>query len=304
MATVLIGGGTGLIGTRLSEILEEHGYTVEHLSRSENPDARFPAYAWDTVNGTIDEAAVARADYVINLAGAGIADKPWTDARKRIIIESRTKSTRLLLDTFRKLDKEPKAYLSSAAIGIYGDRGDEVMTEDSEPGKSGFLAESCKAWEQAIREVAATSTRTVALRIGVVLSTKGGALEKMLIPLKLRTATYFGDGSQWFSWIHIDDVCQMFLYALENENLEGFYNAVAPNPKTNKQFTEVLADAYGKSVVTVPAPAFALRLGMGEMADTVLGSTKVSAQKIQDVGFEFKFPELKPALQDLLERRV
>lgn len=304
MATVLIGGGSGLIGIRLSEILEEHGYTVEHLSRTTDPDARFPAYAWDVRNGTIDEAAVERADYVINLAGAGIADKPWTDARKQVIIESRTQSTRLLLDTFRKLRKEPKAYLSSAAIGIYGDRGEELLTEDSEPGKSGFLAESCKAWEQAIKEVAATRTRTVALRIGVVLSTKGGALEKMLIPLKLRSAAYFGDGSQWFPWVHIDDVCQMFLYALENESLEGFYNAVAPNPVRNKAFTETLVDAYGKSVLTLPAPAFALRLGMGEMADTVLGSTKVSAQKILDAGFVFQFPELKPALEDILERKV
>jgi len=299
MSTVLIGGGTGLIGTRLSALLKAKGYEVMHLSRTARPDAEFPAFEWDVEAGTIDEAAVEKADYVINLAGAGIADRPWTKARKKLIISSRVQSAALLADTFQKLGHQPKAYLSSSAIGYYGDRGNEWMSEDAAPG-NGFLSESTQAWEEAIKGVAETGVRTVGLRIGIVLSTQGGALEKMLIPFRFYTGTYFGDGEQWYSWIHIDDIARMFIYALETEALSGFYNGVAPNPVTNKRLVTQMKEALNSPALIVPAPAFAMRLAMGEMADAVLDSTRVLADKIQATGFTFEYPAIDKALDQLL----
>ncbi len=301
--TVLLGGGTGLIGSRLSQLLSNSGYEVLLLSRRAQPNAPFPTYTWNVEKGSIDNEAVQRADYIINLAGAGIADRPWTAARKQLIIDSRVQSTQLLLRACAAVNKTPAAFLSSSAIGIYGNTGNRWVQEDDPPGK-GFLAESCIIWEKAIDEAAAAGIRTVGLRIGVVLSTRGGALEKFLIPLRFRVAGYFGDGSMWYSWIHIDDVCRMFLFALENEDLRGYYNAVAPHPVTNKELIEQLVRAYGKPVLIAPAPAFALRLTMGEMADVVLNSNRISADKIQTDGFQFEFPELLPALQDLLARQI
>ncbi len=300
MKTILIGGGSGLIGMRLSELLRDRGYQVEHLSRSANPKATFPAFGWDLKNGTIDEAAVERADYIINLAGAGIADGRWTRQRKQLIIDSRVDSTRLIINALQKLNKKLLAYLSSAAVGYYGNRGDRLMHESDSPG-TGFLTESCLEWEKAIQEVAATGIRTVGLRIGVVLSTQGGALEKMLIPLRFFMATYFGSGAQWYSWIHLDDLCEMFLFAIEHEQINGFYNAVSPHPETNKNLTKTLAKAIGKPAWLLPVPAFVLRLIFGEMADTILFSTKVASEKIEQAGFEFRYPTLKPALQDLIK---
>lgn len=303
MKTVLIGGGSGLIGTRLSQVLRDRGYEVQHLSRTPDPTAEFPAFGWDIKNGTIDEHAVQRADIVINLTGAGIADKRWTDERKEIIIRSRVDSNHLLAKIFQKLGKKPLLFLSSAGIGYYGNRGDRLMHELDPPGE-GFLSESCIEWEKSIEDVANLSIRTVAFRTGIVLSTKGGALEKFLIPLHFFTSTYFGNGEQWYSWIHIDDLCRMYLFAIENETVNGFYNAVAPDPDTNKEVAKTLAKVVNKPVLVLPVPAFALRLVLGEMADTILYSTKVSSEKIEQAGFEFRFPLLAGALQDLLERKI
>jgi len=302
MPTVLIGGGTGLVGSRLSERLEAKGYTVLHLSRTANLAARFPAYHWDVEAGTIDPEAVKQADYVINLAGAGIADKPWTQARKELIISSRTETTALLRRSFTDLEHRPQAFISGAAIGYYGDRGDTVLTEEAQPGE-GFLSESCVAWEKAIEQVSATGIRTVGIRIGVVLTPKGGALEKMLLPLKAGVSTYFGSGKQWYSWIHIDDLCDLFIHALEQGSMQGFYNGVAPNPVRNKELARTLLSASAKKGLVLPAPAFVLRIAMGEMADVVLQSTRVSSEKTEHTGFIFQYPELEPALVDLFDGR-
>jgi uncharacterized protein len=300
MLTVLIAGGTGLVGTRLSEILRGRGYKVIHLSRHQNLEAKFPAYAWNVEKGTIDENALSQADYVINLAGAGIADKRWTVSRKKIIIESRTQSTALLSRFIKEKSLNIKAYLSASAIGFYGNREDDLMTEES-PAGNGFLVESTIEWEKYVKSIEALNTRTVVFRIGVVLSTKGGALEKMLISFLFRLGVYFGDGKQWFSWIHIEDICNMFVWAIENEKVEGTFNAVAPNPVTNYDLTKAIADAKGGGYLMLPTPEFALRMGMGEMADVVLSSTRVSAQKIENQGFRFQFREILPALRDLLK---
>jgi uncharacterized protein len=300
MQTVLIAGGTGLVGSRLSELLRGRGYKVIHLSRRQNLDAEFPAYAWDIEKSTIDETALSQADYIINLAGAGIADKRWSAARKKLIIESRTQSTALLGRFIKEKSLKIKAYLSASAIGFYGNRQDDIMTEESSAG-NGFLVESTVEWEKYVNEISSLGIRTIALRIGIVLTTKGGALEKMLISFWFRMGVYFGNGSQWFSWIHIEDVCNMFVWAIENEKVAGVYNAVAPNSLTNYDLTKAIADAKGGGYLMFPTPVFALRLGMGEMADVVLNSTRVSAQKIENQGFRFQFREIIPALRDLFK---
>ncbi len=299
MKKILIAGGTGLIGTHLSQLLKNKGYEVAHLSRRANPNAEFPTYAWQPETGDFDKKAFDQTDAIINLAGAGIADKLWSEKRKHEIIESRTLGNQLIVNYLRNNKHSIQTYISASAIGFYGDSGNKLMTETS-PAGTGFLAESTIAWENAIAEVATTNVRTIALRIGVVLTPEGGALQKMLLPFIVRTGTYFGNGEQWTSWIHRDDLCNIFLWALENPTIYGTFNAVAPHPLSNYDLTKAISTAKGGGYLLIPAPAFALRLGMGEMADVVLGSTRVSPQKIENQGFMFRFPEAVEALTHLL----
>jgi uncharacterized protein len=302
--SVLIAGGTGLVGDRLSQILAQKGYKVMLLSRKKFNNGQIPVYEWDVDKGTIDENAILRADYVINLAGAGIADKRWTAERKKLIIESRTKSAALLLNTFKRLQHYPKAYLSAAAIGFYGDRSDdEILDEESSAGE-GFLSESCRAWENAIQTVAEHNIRTIALRIGIVLSTQGGALKETLKPMYLGIAGYFGAGKQYYSWVHIDDLCNIFIKGIEDEEMNGTYNAVAPNPVTNKDFTKILKKVFHRFTLLLPIPAFFMRFLLGEMSAVVLSSSIVSCAKLEQEGFVFQYPELSTALEDILQREI
>jgi uncharacterized protein (TIGR01777 family) len=301
--TVLIAGGTGLIGSRLSQLLVEKGYNVLHLSRRKNLQAEIPAYAWDLNQMSVDDEAITRSDIVVNLAGAGIADKPWTEERKQLIIDSRVKSNRLLLDAFQRLGHQPEVYVAASAIGYYGDSGEAWVNEESESGE-GFLSKSVQIWEQPIQEAIASDLRTVALRIGLVLSTKGGALLKLLLPFYFFVGTYFGDGQQWYSWIHIDDLCRMFIQAIEDREMQGVYNAVGPTPERNKAFTRLVGEARNVPFLLFPAPVFALQLFLGEMSQTVLISTKVSSEKIEKRGFTFQFEQLGEAVQDLLARKI
>jgi len=205
----------------------------------------------------------------------------------------------------QQLDQPPKAFLGAAAIGIYGDRGNEELTEETAIGKKGFMVECCKAWEEATQQLAsATGIRTATFRIGIVLSTQGGALPKMLLPLKFFTASYFGDGTQWYSWVHIDDVCQLFIHALKDAKMEGVYNAVTPNPLTHKDLTKQTVKALDKRAILMPAPKAALRMGMGDMADVVLNSNKVLPKRLESTGFTFQFPTFEAAVKDVVERGV
>ena len=299
MPNILIAGGTGLIGQRLSQILTEKQHQVFHLSRHPKPSSKYPTYKWDIDKNYIDQEAITQADYVINLAGAGVADQRWTPQQKKRIIDSRVKSTRLLLSSFNRYDHSPKAYLASAAIGFYGDRGSEWLDERAGP-SNGFLSESCQAWENAIKEVSDAGIPTLTLRIGIVLTKKGGALEKMLLPIRFYTNTYFGDGQQWYSWIHIDDLCQLFVQGIE-QGWQGVYNGVAPNPSTNKDFAVALAKGMNRPALLFSTPAFILKTAMGEMAEILLNSSRVSAKKAMEKGFEFRFPTLEDALNDLLD---
>jgi len=301
MSTVLLAGGSGLIGSRLNELLQTKGYSTILLSRKKRENPSF--YQWNVNEGTIDEDAILKADYVINLAGAGIVDKRWTTARKKELIDSRVKSASLLKDSFQKI-KKPKAYLSASAIGFYGNRGDEWLTEISAAGDDGFLAECTVAWEEAAKGISEFDIRTAIFRIGIVLSTQGGALKEMIFPMKLGVAGYFGNGEAYYPWIHIDDVCNMFIWALENEEAEGIYNTVAPNPITVKDLTKKIKKARGRFALTLPVPNFALQIGMGEMSEMLLNSARVSCEKIQNAGFEFEHPKLGKALKDILKRKI
>jgi hypothetical protein len=297
---VLITGGTGLIGSRLTELLLEKGYEVAYLSRRKSEGMRVKAYPWDLEKGYVAEEAIRGADCIIHLAGAGVADERWTARRKREILESRTQSSRLLYEGLQRVPNQVKIFLSASAIGIYGaDRGEELLTETSPPGND-FLAEVTKAWEGAVQPVAGLGIRTVLLRIGIMLSGKGGALAKMAQPVRLGAGSPLGSGKQWVSWIHVDDLCRLFMYALENPDVRGPYNAVAPAPATNEALTKQIAEVLGKPLFMPNVPAFALKLAVGEMAAAVLGSAKVSSQKVTHAGFTYQFPTLAPALRDLL----
>ena len=248
--------------------------------------------------------AVKQADYIINLAGAGIVDRRWTDARKKVIIESRTQSIALIKQAVTQLKKPPKAIIAASAIGYYGDREAELLTEEATPGTFGFLAESTLAWEKAIQSMQSLKTRLVTIRIGIVLSTQGGALKPFLLQDKFRLGTYFGNGKQYYSWIHIDDLCGIFQYAVEQDQLNGIYNGVSPNPVPMYDLVKAIADAQDKKVFMIPAPSFAIKLAMGEMAEVVLSSTRVSSDKIEAQGYQFSHPKLVPALQHLIKEQV
>lgn len=271
---------------------------MRHLSRKQRPRAEFPTYQWNVREQTVDDTAFDQIDYVINLAGAGIADERWTEGRKEVIIKSRTDSTGLLAATLTRLGIKPKLYLSASAIGYYGDRGEAIMTEEAEPG-AGFLSRSCVLWEESVAEIDRLGIPTFVNRTGIVLHPEEGALEKMLIPLNFWTSTYFGDGQQYYSWVHIEDLVGMYTYALEHQ-LTGVYNGCAPNPVRNKAFAAALGPAMGKTALVMPAPVPALKLALGEMSHTVLDSCRASAAKIEGAGYRFAYPELSQALEQLL----
>lgn len=298
MGYILIAGGTGLIGTRLCELLQEKGYETALLSR-QKASGKTKTFAWDPERGTIDPEALRNASAVINLAGAGIADTWWTPARKRVLIQSRTQPTALLGKMLQSTPNQVETYISASGIGIYGDTGDTWLDENA-PSGNDFLAECTRIWETAFGEVEQLPLRTAAIRIGIVLSPEGGAMAKILLPFRFRIGAYFGKGRQWYSWIHIDDLCRLFIHALENPAIRGKYNAVAPQPVTNKEFTKTIGKVLGGLHLIASVPSFLLRSGMGEMADAVLNSNRVSSKKIEASGFAFRFPELEPALRDLL----
>jgi len=270
---------------------------VSHLSRSAGTDARVTTYLWDLDKGEIDEHCIDGADIIVHLAGAGIADKPWTEKRKKELINSRVKSIELIYDLLRDKKHGVNAVISASAIGYYSDRGDELMYEERAPSND-FMSNCCMLWEDAVDKGNDLGLRVVKLRTGVVLD-RGGALAKMEMPVKYFFGSPLGNGKQWIPWIHWQDVVDMYLFGIENESLAGVYNMVAPNPVTNKQLTIAIAKQLHKPLWLPNVPAFFLKLLLGEMSTLVLGSTKVSAQKIENAGFKFKFPGIEGALKEI-----
>lgn len=295
MKNILITGGSGLVGKKITALLERKGYEVAWLSR--NPEKyKQKSFAWDVDRQTIDPEALLWADGIIHLAGEGVADKRWTAARKKEILQSRTQSTLLLKNAIEKSEKKPIAFISASAVGYYGfNTGNNLMVEEGKSG-SDFLAQVVVAWENEVKKIADLGVRTVILRIGIVMDNKGGALVEMLRP---PIAAPLGSGLQWMSWIAIDDLARMFLFAIENREMEGTYNAVGPNPATNAVLTKAAAKKVGKMFVEIGVPGFALKIILGEMAQMVLGGNRVSANKIRKAGFEFRYPILEDALEKI-----
>ena len=294
MQNILITGGSGLVGQRITDLLEKKGYQVAWLSRSVQAGRK--SFKWNIEKQEIDSEAIEWADAIIHLAGAGVAEKRWTPERKKLILESRTHSTRLLFSALEKAKKRPNTFISASAVGYYGfDTGTSLVDETS-PAGSDFLAQVVKAWENEVKKIESLDIRTVILRIGIVLDAEGGALGEMLKP---PVAAPLGSGDQWMSWIHIEDLARMFLFAMEKTTLQGVYNAVGPNPATNQQLTQEAAYAKGKTYIGIGVPGFVLKLVLGEMAAMVLGGNRVSCLKIQKAGFQFEFYELSAALKDI-----
>jgi hypothetical protein len=326
MSTILITGGTGLIGTALTQMLTGKGHRVIILSRNTNVAKGRPGSGqtgsgqkgsgqsgqshpeiahWDPSVGAIDAAAIGQADYIVHLAGAGVADKRWSDKRKKIIEESRVDGCNLIVKALREQHNHVRAVISSSAIGWYGP--DPAVPnpnpfEETAPADSGFLGETCRRWEEAIAPVEDLGKRLVIIRTGIVLSKKGGALKEFMKPVRLGVAAILGSGRQAVSWIHIDDLCRLYLHAMEQENWHGPYNGAAPYPVDNRILTLALARRLkGRYFVPVYIPAIFLKWGLGEMSIEVLKSTTVSANKARSAGFQFLYPTIEPALDQLID---
>lgn len=297
MKNILLAGGTGLIGSALTEMLIKEGYHVHLLTRK--PNSKLPYTIWDPENDTIDENTLPETYAIINLAGAGIADARWTDSRKMEIINSRIKASEVLERLIRQKRLQPKVYISASAIGYYGNRPNEELDEKSKPGSSGFLAESVLAWEGAVAKIPTELTRKIIVRIGIVLSMKGGALPKMAGGAVINAVPYFGDGKQVYSWIHIEDLCRIFLHALKDDKMNGVYNGVAPNAVTNEELCRQILKINHKMNVTFGVPEFMLRMAMGAMADVVMTGSNVKPRALLQQGFKFKFEKVDEALKDI-----
>ena len=298
---ILITGATGLVGSQLTELLLLKGYHVSHLGRTKGP-GKVPSYVWNVDNGTIDKDAFQGVDTIIHLAGAGVADKRWTAARKKEILDSRINSTRLLFETLKKETHPVKSFISASAIGLYGfTTGEEVFTEDSKPGTD-FLAQVTQQWEEEVDTISSLGIRVVKMRIGIVLSDKGGALPAMAKPIRFGVGASLGSGKQYLSWIHLDDLCAMFLKAVENETMKGAFNVVGPEWVTNQEMTKSIARVLSNPLWLPSIPTFVMKIIIGEMAVIVTNGSKVSSGKIQETGFKFQFTELTAALKDLLRK--
>ena len=310
METVLITGGTGMIGKALTQALIERGFNVIILTRHFNDKQKTGndklTYAiWDIAKQTIDKNAFAKADYIIHLAGASVAEKRWTKKRKQEIVSSRVDSGKLIVDSLKKLPNKVKTVISATAIGWYGpDKSDANKFTEDDPSSNDFLGQTCKQWEIAIEPVSFLGKRLVKIRIGIVLSNEGGAYVEFKKPLKFRLATILGNGKQIVSWIHIDDLVRAILFAMGNEKMEGVYNAVAPHPVSNKELVlEIARKERGRSYIPVHVPTFALKIRLGEMSVEVLKSATVSADKIQQAGFIFQYPDLESAISQMVSQK-
>jgi len=298
---VLITGGSGLIGSQLSDKLAIFGHEVVHLSRDKEKSSNYQTFTWNIAEGVIEQGALEGVDVIIHLAGAGVADKRWTNERKRILTSSRIDSANLIFEQLKSMNQKINAFISASAIGIYGfDTGGILQTEDRIQLGDDFLATLTKKWELSADQFTDVGARVVKLRTGLVLSEKGGLLGKMVPMAKLGLSSGFGSGEQFMSWIHIDDLVGMYIMIIEKQKIKGVYNAVAPNPVTNNEFLKILAGVLNKPYFLPNTPKFLLKLGFGELASVITGGNKVSSKKIETAGFKFTYERLHEALDDLL----
>ncbi len=295
---IIVTGSTGLVGRALVRSLLSEGHAVTRLVRGESQTFSAPgtsAVRWDPERGSIDAAALEGHDGAVHLAGESVAEGRWTDEKKRRIRESRVKGTRLIAETLAGLKQKPRVLVSASATGFYGDRGAEVLREESASGED-FLSEVCREWEKATLPASQAGVRVVHMRIGIVLAGEGGALAKMLTPFKMGVGGRLGSGRQYMSWIALEDLVGAIEHALADEKVHGPVNAVAPRAVTNEEFTKTLGGVLGRPTI-FPVPAFALRLAVGEMAEVLLGGQRVEPARLKESGYQFKHPDLEGALR-------
>lgn len=309
MQTILITGGSGLIGRELTKQLIAKGYAVIILTRSkkEIPATANVRYAyWDITRNIIDIKALQLADFIVHLAGSGVVDKRWTATYKKEILESRTLGSKLILDTLKQHSNQVKAIISASAIGWYGpDKANGHFFVETDPHADDFLGQTCFAWEHSLDEAASMNIRTAKLRTGIVLSNDGGALSEFKKPLRFGIAAILGSGKQIISWIHMDDLCRLYIHAIEDQTFTGSYNAVSNVPVSNKELTLTLAKATrGSYFIPVHVPAFILKLILGESSIEVLKSATVSNSRIKETGFTFLYPTLHAALETLVGKKL
>ncbi len=301
--TILITGGTGLIGRQLVAALVEKSYTIHLLIRGEAKleSPKIKNFKWDIHSREIDPLCIQDVDAIIHLAGENVGEKRWIEERKREIVESRTESIRMIYGLMRKNKHKIEHVISASGVGYYGDRRDEVLREESLPSKD-FLAETCIEWEDAVDEGEKLGLRIVKLRTGIVLDKQGGALPQMARAIQFGAGAIPGKGTQWVSWIHIHDVINIYIWALENQQVRGIYNMAAPEPARLETLMRSIAKASGRKALFFKVPAFAIKIAAGEMSEMALSSTRVTADKLQKSGYSFEYESLLPALENLYVR--
>ena len=297
---ILITGGSGLIGKHLSQALKTKGYQVVILGRKENLTEEIPVYRWDLNTSFIDERVFEGLTDVVHLAGAGIADSAWTQQRKQELIDSRVKNAALLKEFLFKKNIRLNSFTGASAVGFYGAVTKEHIFTENDPPSSDFLGTCCKLWEESYNEIISSGVRTSIIRVGVVLAREGGALKKLVAPVRFGCAAALGTGKQIVPWIHINDLVGIFLKAIEDQSMRGIYNAVAPQKISNYELTKSMAEVMHKPFFLPNVPSFVLNLAMGEMSSIVLEGSEISAEKIVKAGYAFKFTEIKEALKNLL----
>jgi uncharacterized protein len=303
MTRIVISGGTGLIGRRLCNSLIKRGYQLVLLSRKSNRHAEIPVYYWNPEMNEIERGALDKADYIIHLAGANIGEKRWTDSRKQTILNSRVRSGKLLFDHVSQNNIRIKAFITASAIGYYGTITSDRIFHETDPPAMDFLGQVCRLWEESADQFTARGIRTVKIRTGLVLDSSGGTLAKMTTPVRMGLGATLGKGTQYMPWIHMEDLCGIYIKALEDNKMSGAYNAVAPQYITNKDFMRALTRAMKKPILIPKIPAFALKMFFGEMSAILLEGSRVSSEKIMSAGYSFQFSDICHALQNLLNAK-
>ncbi len=301
MATILITGGTGLIGLRLAEMLKKQGHRLHLLSRNNKSVKNYDAvFSWDVQSGRIDESAFEGVEIIVHLAGAGIADQRWTDDRKNEILSSRVDSAKLIHDTLKRRNQKIAAFVSGSAIGWYGAHTDSLIHNETEPAASDFMGETCRKWELSADLFKDVAERIVKIRTGVVLAKTSGALPKMAQPVKWFVGSPLGTGKQQIPWIHIDDISTIFANAVSDSRYYGPINATATENCTNKDFTKILAKVLHRPLIPIHVPSFVIKAIFGEMAVVVLEGSRVSNHRIKQMGFSFQYPSLETAIRNIM----
>lgn len=300
MSKILITGADGLIGTRLQELLRQQGHAIHTIGRARPGRKKAGHYTWDIAQQIMDPAALDGVDAIIHLAGAGVADQRWTEARKKEIYDSRIDSTRLLYQTLAQVAHQVQVVVSASAVGYYGDRGADILREN-EPAGDSFLARVVADWERGVARVEELGIRHVCCRIGIVLAKDGGALPELVKTMPLGVAGYFAKPDLYYPWIHIDDVCGIMIHALETCSMRGSYNTCAPHPVLIKDLMKTIVSVRQSHAILVPVPPLALKVALGEMSDMVLQSQRCSDGKIVQAGYRFRYLEVRSALKTIYE---